>query len=111
MWLSVPHFRVEILIKHHQSFSPIVMHTCFPSFISPKRRLLLQAVIGSEFKELSLPSNPLSRSHFVIFYYLQEKRTVPTIVTAHTFCASRDIRVSYGWCLVRGLKLRGENRT
>ena len=26
-------------------------------------------------------------------------RTVPTIVTAHTFCASRDTRVSYGWCL------------
>ena len=24
-------------------------------------------------------------------------RTVPTIVTAHTFCASRDTRVSYGW--------------
>ena len=23
-------------------------------------------------------------------------RTVPTIVTAHTFCASRDTRVSYG---------------
>ena len=35
----------------------------------------------------------------------------------HTFCASRDIRVSYGWCLriqeffLRGLKLRGESRT
>ena len=27
-------------------------------------------------------------------------RTVPTIVTAHTFCASRDTRVSYGWCLL-----------
>ena len=26
-------------------------------------------------------------------------RTVPTIVTAHTFCASQDTRVSYGWCL------------
>ena len=44
-------------------------------------------------------------------------RTVPTIVTAHTFCASRDTRVSYGWCLLiqeyflRGLKLYGESRT
>ena len=28
------------------------------------------------------------------------KLTVPTIVTAHTFCASRDTRVSYGWCLL-----------
>ena len=27
-------------------------------------------------------------------------RTVPTIVTAHTFCASRNTRVSYGWCLL-----------
>ena len=27
-------------------------------------------------------------------------RTVPTIVTAHTFCALRDTRVSYGWCLL-----------
>ena len=27
-------------------------------------------------------------------------RTVPTIVTAHTFCASRDTRVSYRWCLL-----------
>ena len=26
-------------------------------------------------------------------------RTVPTFVTAHTFCASRDTRVSNGWCL------------
>ena len=25
---------------------------------------------------------------------------VPTFVTAHTFCASRDTRVSYGWCLL-----------
>ena len=30
-------------------------------------------------------------------------RTVPTIVTAQTFCASRDTRVSYGWCsLIQG---------
>ena len=27
-------------------------------------------------------------------------RTVPTIVTAHTFCTFRDTRVSYGWCLL-----------
>ena len=27
-------------------------------------------------------------------------RTVPTIVLAHTFCASRDTRISYGWCLL-----------
>ena len=44
-------------------------------------------------------------------------RTVPTFVTAHTFCASRDTRVSYGWCLLNkgiflcGLKLCGESRT
>ena len=27
-------------------------------------------------------------------------RTVPTIVTAHMFCASQYTRVSYGWCLL-----------
>ena len=27
-------------------------------------------------------------------------RTVPTIVTAHTFCVSRDTRVFYEWCLL-----------
>ena len=38
-------------------------------------------------------------------------RTVPTIVIAHTFCASPDTRVFYRWCLLmqeyffRGLKL------
>ena len=25
---------------------------------------------------------------------------MPTFVTAHTFCSSRDARVSYGWCLL-----------
>ena len=25
---------------------------------------------------------------------------VPTIVIAHTFCASRDSQISYGWCLL-----------
>ena len=43
--------------------------------------------------------------------------TVPTFVTAHTFCASRDTRVSYRWRLLiqgyflRDLKLSGESRT
>ena len=31
-----------------------------------------------------------------------------TIVIAHTFCASRDIQVSYGcWLLIQGYFLRG----
>ena len=42
---------------------------------------------------------------------------VPTFVTVHTFCASRDNPVPYGWCLLiqgfflHGLKLYGESRT
>ena len=36
-------------------------------------------------------------------------RTVPTFATTHTFCASRDTRVSHGWW--RDLKLCGESRT
>ena len=31
---------------------------------------------------------------------LDNLRTVPTIVTAHAFCASQDTRVSYGLCLL-----------
>ena len=36
----------------------------------------------------------------VLLWLLVSLRAVPTIVTAHTFCASRDTRVSYGWCLL-----------
>ena len=42
-------------------------------------------------------------------------RTVPTIVNAHTFCASLGTRISYRQCLLliffRGLKLSGERRS
>ena len=31
---------------------------------------------------------------------LSDLRTVPTIVTAHTFCASPDTRISYRQCLL-----------
>ena len=31
---------------------------------------------------------------------LDQLRTVPTIVTAHTFCASPDTRISYRQCLL-----------
>ena len=31
---------------------------------------------------------------------LESLRRVPTIVIAHTFCASRDTRISYRWCLL-----------
>ena len=45
-------------------------------------------------------------------------RTVPTIVIAHTFCASRDTLTSYRQCLLNytgiflhGFKLSGESRS
>ena len=49
--------------------------------------------------------------HSVILILLEQKAcmciqfninlgTVLTFVTAHTFYASQDIRVSYGWCLL-----------
>ena len=43
-------------------------------------------------------------------------RTVPTFVTAHTFCAYGDALISYGWYLLiqgylRALKPYGESRT
>ena len=36
----------------------------------------------------------------ILFGSLSYLRTVPTFVTAYTVCASRDTRVSYGWCLL-----------
>ena len=52
--------------------------------------------------------------NYVQYHYIQpvkyssedlfDVRTVPTFVTVHTFCTSRDTRVSFGWCL-RGLKM------
>ena len=37
-------------------------------------------------------------------------RRVPTTVIAHTFCASRDTRISYGWCLlIQGYFCAGQN--
>ena len=44
-------------------------------------------------------------------------RTVPTLVIAHTFCASPDTRISYRQFLLiqgiflRGLRLSGESRS
>ena len=39
----------------------------------------------------------LTIEFYLVFWPL---RTVPTIVIAHTFCASRDTRISYRWCLL-----------
>ena len=44
-------------------------------------------------KSILIPSYELTFLGFVL-------RTAPTIVTAHTFCASRDTRFSYGRCLL-----------
>ena len=33
-------------------------------------------------------------------FHIKELRTVPTIVTAHTSCASCDNQVFYGWWLL-----------
>ena len=42
----------------------------------------------------------LTKWESVLHCYVDNLRTVPTIVIAHTFCASRDGRISYGWCLL-----------
>ena len=51
-------------------------------------------------------------------FILSRVKDVPTFVTAHTFCASRDTWVSFLWVVptntgifLRGLKLCGESRT
>ena len=43
---------------------------------------------------------------------IQTLRAVSAFVTTHTFCASRDTRVSYGWCLlIQGYFARFKPRT
>ena len=44
-----------------------------------------------------LPQQQLNQLNLALNFAL---RTVPIIVTAHTFCASRDTRVSFEWCLL-----------
>ena len=40
----------------------------------------------------------------------RDLRTVPTIVIAHTFCASRDTRISYRWrLLIQGYFCAAQN--
>ena len=66
----------------------------FPKYQSSVTTGILMAIDTVRVKEL----NKVSR---VSMTPLREPlRTVPTIVTAHTFCASRDTRVSYGWWLL-----------
>ena len=74
-----------------------------------------------QIKAQSTAFNLRKSCHCAVFSKVNEKRvlvrTVPTIVIAHMFCASRNSQDSYGSCLLmhgyilRGLKLCGENRT
>ena len=43
---------------------------------------------------------------FGVCVIIQLLRTVPTFVTVHTFCASQDTQVPYGWCQYRDIFAR-----
>ena len=78
-------------------------------------------------KDQTFSSQIIMQTHFQklekweviqFFYHSGTLRTMPTIVIAHRFCASRDTQISYGWCLIintgiflGGSKLCGESRT
>ena len=50
---------------------------------------------------MNLQKRRIKNPHLPIILSVRKPlRTVPTFVTAHTFCASRDTRFSYGWCLL-----------
>ena len=53
-------------------------------------------------KGLELENTDSARLERYSFFLslIQHLRTVPTIVIAHTVCASRDTGISYGWCLL-----------
>ena len=61
------------------------------------QRKIVMNKIGTR---LSGAREETSRSYLIEARARLTLRTVPTFVTAHTFCASRDTRVSCGWCLV-----------
>ena len=53
-------------------------------------------------KGLELENTDSARLEMYSFFLslIQHLRTVPIIVIVHTVCASRDTRISYGWCLL-----------
>ena len=57
----------------------------------PNRCCDLVPIFGRTEPELSMAFDMVIRKHL---------RTVPTIVIAHTFCASPDTRISYRQCLL-----------
>ena len=67
-----------------QSFLQILLINYLRKCVTPSiSKVRFSSLTGSE------PDNNINQ-------YL---RTVPAIVIAHTFCASRDTRISHGWCL------------
>ena len=44
---------------------------------------------------LFIPGSMSIRLNFLVANHVVKLRTVPTIVIAHTFCASPDTRISY----------------
>ena len=59
-----------------------------------EREITVEADLDVQCKWLSL-----KHGHFPLAK-LFGLRMVPTSVTVHTFCASRDTQVCYGWCLL-----------
>ena len=49
---------------------------------------------------LQYACHPLTLGWYPVIVFKRALRTVPTFITAHTFCVSRDIRVSNGWYLL-----------
>ena len=81
-----------ISFLYYNKFDP----TCPLLFFIPCIGLLLSQ---QTFKPI-LITREMTKVHWLRLYFPGLLRTVPTIVIAHTFCASRDTRISYGWCLL-----------
>ena len=71
-------------------------------------------IILTKIQQDPLDSAPLSSVNQILVFL----RTVPTSITAHTFCASRETRFPMAWVVLTntaiflsGLKLYGESRT
>jgi len=107
--LTVEYFKPDIQLSFTQIEVGEKTRTALSKLTTDQQKIALKGM-----KQFYLDTTKYLIDHLPIDNKLL--RTVPTIVIAHTFCASPDTRISYRQCLLiqvylRDLKLSGESRS
>ena len=105
LWLDVA---TRLCYVNKRSWQPMLFifrygseNICFLHFLLVLIRVWHNiAVLRTHWWLRSYSSQALEGYVFASLINIFFLRTVPTIVIAHTFCASRDTRISYQWCLL-----------